>query len=400
MPENTPRDNQTVPPIFLLTCYRSGSTLLRMILDTHPEIYAPPELLAGNAAGLLSLFYCGLEGAMYDPAKFDQPPFPQIFQQVRKTLGDPLDAAAAKRGKRTWCEKSPSNLSFPQLYETIFPEARLICLYRHPLDFLASLLQYGVGPNTIDLLSFLGRHQGNRLRAFTEYWNDRTQILLNIERRFPERSFRVRYEDLARSPQEVLPPLLAFLGVAPQPDLHERVFSTPHDVGLGDPNIHFTRQIHRSKIGTGAGLSLDDVSPEHRELQEKLLQELGYPRVPEPEEQAGAARNDEVAALPIHELFEQRLAERLRQHPEVGQRVGTLLFVLEGEGGGTWMLRDGRIGPPTQAAEPAPAHLRLGAADFRELLAGRVSAAQLVMAGRLRAAGVADHTLLQLAKLL
>jgi hypothetical protein len=38
------------PPIFILSCYRSGSTLLRYILDSHPDVYCPPELSLGQSA--------------------------------------------------------------------------------------------------------------------------------------------------------------------------------------------------------------------------------------------------------------------------------------------------------------------------------------------------------------
>jgi len=30
-------------PVFILTAARSGSTLMRLILDTHPELASPPE---------------------------------------------------------------------------------------------------------------------------------------------------------------------------------------------------------------------------------------------------------------------------------------------------------------------------------------------------------------------
>lgn len=41
-------------PIFVLCYARSGSTLLRYILDTHPEIVAPPELHLLTAARQLA----------------------------------------------------------------------------------------------------------------------------------------------------------------------------------------------------------------------------------------------------------------------------------------------------------------------------------------------------------
>ncbi|HEX2642137.1 MAG TPA: sulfotransferase, partial [Thermoanaerobaculia bacterium] len=58
--------NQTWNPtdgLFILSCHRSGSTLLRFILDTHPELYCPPEVFLGTTAFYMSNFLSGLEGS-------------------------------------------------------------------------------------------------------------------------------------------------------------------------------------------------------------------------------------------------------------------------------------------------------------------------------------------------
>ncbi|MGH9939155.1 MAG: sulfotransferase, partial [Blastocatellia bacterium] len=43
----TEKFNGNPPPIFILSCPRSGSTLLRYVVDTHPEICCPVELRFG-----------------------------------------------------------------------------------------------------------------------------------------------------------------------------------------------------------------------------------------------------------------------------------------------------------------------------------------------------------------
>jgi hypothetical protein len=44
-------------PVFILTASRSGSTLLRFILDSHPDLARPPETLIGSScAAMLHLF--------------------------------------------------------------------------------------------------------------------------------------------------------------------------------------------------------------------------------------------------------------------------------------------------------------------------------------------------------
>jgi hypothetical protein len=42
------------PPLFVLSCERSGSTLLRYLIDTHPELASPGELVLGQLVATLA----------------------------------------------------------------------------------------------------------------------------------------------------------------------------------------------------------------------------------------------------------------------------------------------------------------------------------------------------------
>jgi hypothetical protein len=41
-------------PVFVLTASRSGSTLLRFILDSHPDLACPPEASVASSAAALA----------------------------------------------------------------------------------------------------------------------------------------------------------------------------------------------------------------------------------------------------------------------------------------------------------------------------------------------------------
>jgi hypothetical protein len=49
------QENQlrAMPPVFVLSCERSGSTLLRYIIDTHPQVCSPAHLHLGQLCASL-----------------------------------------------------------------------------------------------------------------------------------------------------------------------------------------------------------------------------------------------------------------------------------------------------------------------------------------------------------
>jgi hypothetical protein len=89
------------------------------------------------------------------------------------------------------------------------------------------------------------------------------------------------------------------------------------------------------------------------------------------------------------ELFEQTLPRILRDAPQRAQTVGgSFLFILDGEGGGTWRVDLERI-PPEVTSGPAPARCTIEAAvqDFERMLVQPTAVLQLYKEGRLQVSG-------------
>ena len=63
MPSSPPRETTCESPVFVLTSSRSGSTLLRFILDSHPELACPPETTVASACASLLRSWAVLEDA-------------------------------------------------------------------------------------------------------------------------------------------------------------------------------------------------------------------------------------------------------------------------------------------------------------------------------------------------
>lgn len=268
-------------PVFILTGSRSGSTLLRFILDTHPEFACPPETMITAACVALLRSWDILENAgsgeqrlVTEPARLPDEAIDTVRGVVDRLYGSYL----ARRGKPRWCDKSLDSIFSADLLAELYPRARFVCLYRHCMDVVASGIEacpWGLSRYGFD--SFVAQNPGNSVAAVGSYWAETVRLMLGFEERQPERCHRVRYEDLAAAPEEVTAGLLRYLGAAPAPGITEACFSTPHEGdGPGDEKIWFTTKISGDTIGRGINVPADALPPTLREEINGLLNRLDY----------------------------------------------------------------------------------------------------------------------------
>src|SRR5437870_3917407 len=94
------------PQIFVLSCERAGSTLLRFIIDTHPQICSPSELYIGALCKALKTTLQRTTGQIGPAENRDA----RVIEQVRSTVDSIMNAYTRERKKELWCEKTPLNL--------------------------------------------------------------------------------------------------------------------------------------------------------------------------------------------------------------------------------------------------------------------------------------------------
>ncbi len=403
------------PGSFVLSLPRTGSTLLRLLLDSHPQVYCPDELNLGRLVHALSSTQEGLTEPPNPsgPAMADIDPASPAAVATRQIVGDMLAAAAATRGKTLWCDKSPSNLEHVPVIERIFPEARYLVLHRHALDFAMSCLRfstYGFFLTVVD--DYVRKDHRNFLRALLQAWNDKTAELLEFERRHAGRCLRLRYEDLVAEPAAILERVCDFLGVERVPDLAKRVFSSPHQQRAyhGDPKAYYSSGIADSSVGSGAELNLSAlrlVPAEQIERMNALLTALAYPAAeisaggidlhmgPQAGRQPAAAPQ-EAPSHPPGELFA-LLGQRLAVRPVPASIAGTAFaFVLTGEAGGAWTVDLSQTpGQVLSGSDSAPTVLTLAASDFAGIVTGRLNPALAFQQGKLKLSGAADPGMLR-----
>ena len=203
---------QSTNPIFIGGVPRSGTTLVRVILDTHPRIFCGTELRVVPAlACLWHSFNSTAQPLLESAYAVDAEHLRGIFADLVLAFLKPSWEAS---GKPRVAEKTPFNiLVFPELAR-LFPDAPLVHVIRDVRDVVASRLERDragaggggeLGPcaDTIALA---------RIRA--EEWVSamavRREMLLTDS--FSRTYFELRYEDLVSSPQTVLAALFAFLG--------------------------------------------------------------------------------------------------------------------------------------------------------------------------------------------
>lgn len=220
---------------------KSGTTLLRALLDSHPELLALPQdtdyfstvLTKYGAQGRRAQFdyltkqsYAKiLFGGQARPDKHDYSDFPQkeflqlfertavdpanaqrdllvlLMESYANVLGVPLDSI------KRWVEKTPANRNYiPEIFAR-FPQAKLLVTMRDPRALLASQIAL---------------KERVRARRFSAYYViDHWRASANLARRVRQGEVSglvVPYEELVREPAAMMEKICAYLEVAFDPD--------------------------------------------------------------------------------------------------------------------------------------------------------------------------------------
>lgn len=222
---------QADAPIFIVGYSRSGTSLLRAMLNAHPAIHIAQEsafyqwlqpMRMREARAARAWFEGYARSASFrllgvDPAPIlaDTPADLPRAEAGRHLLPRVLGDRAARLGRRRWGDKTPLHSQRLDVIFRDFPEARVIHVARHPAPTVASIGAMPWGTDSAWLSASLYRDVTRAVSA----QGDRVLIL--------------RLEDLLSDPREALSRALSFLG-EPWDDRvlkHER-HPTPEDPPL------------------------------------------------------------------------------------------------------------------------------------------------------------------------
>lgn len=204
------RGRRRVPsPIFVLSSIRSGSTLLRCVLNAHSQLHAPHELHLADLSvhpAAITTRALDLLGVNAGRLVFD------LWDSV-------LNVLLAGSGKRYIVDKTPGNLLLWRDIAAYWPQARYLFLLRHPADILASAVRSRPDGHTVEPATLV-----------TTYLHELRDAMAALP------GLAVRYEDLTGRPAETTARICRFLHVDWEPKMcdYGQVDPGPLRFGIGD----------------------------------------------------------------------------------------------------------------------------------------------------------------------
>jgi hypothetical protein len=235
-------------PFFVLGAARSGTTMLRLMLNRHSRLAIPFEsqflrqifaefplcrpLNRREAERMADLvvYEKNFRSWHLDAAEVRR----ELVRRVPASLAELVDMLfrmeIAPSGKPRWGDKTPHYYLCWRQLMGLFPGSRLVHIIRDGRDVNLSLERVGWhGPTASD-------------RA--RYWRDRVEMARDAARELgPERNLIIRYEDLVLSTRVTLQAICDFLGETFEPGMLD--FFTDADQHICDIDGDVHEKLHR-----------------------------------------------------------------------------------------------------------------------------------------------------------
>jgi len=212
------------PPVFIVGCDRSGTTLLSLILSQSPDLHVTLE------SGFIPDLYENRNDYRDFSSAKDRWYFIRDLQQTRATsktiafdifemsddeaemeLRQPaantyenaIDALFTKtadlHGKSRWGNKTPKYVLHLPLIHELFPHAKIIHVIRDPRDVVASILKAG---------------WTSTVKETAHYWEERVLAGIRDGRKLgDDRYYELKYESLLQKPGDVTRQICDWLSI-------------------------------------------------------------------------------------------------------------------------------------------------------------------------------------------
>jgi hypothetical protein len=213
-------------PIFVIGTHRSGTSLLRRIIDSHPNIACSPEsfflkhysAILGDVKAFKALYWLGFDSkAVIEGLRTGASYFHEVYRK--------------SKNKVRWADKTPDYVFHLDNLATLFgPDCQFVIIFRHPLDVAFSMWKRGWT---------LYEYDKNRLRNNCIYVVKSIEAQLAFAECHPEMCHVLFYEDLVTAPELVLKKMCSFLN-EPWDEILINYHKADHDFGVEDAQVRGT----------------------------------------------------------------------------------------------------------------------------------------------------------------
>ncbi|TRY67835.1 hypothetical protein TCAL_03112 [Tigriopus californicus] len=257
------------PLIFIGGVPRSGTTLMRAMLDAHPavrcgeETRVVPRILQMRAHWMKSqkeatrLEEAGLGGDVLDSA------ISAFILEVVARHGEPSERL---------CNKDPFTLKSGTYLKKLFPNGKFLFMVRDGRASVHSIITRKVTITGFDLKSY--RQCLTKWNAAISAMNDQCNEL------GPDGCLRVYYEQLVLHPREWMEKILKFLGLPWKEEVlhHEQQINKPNGISLSKverSSDQVVKPVNIEALSKWVGHIPDDVVQDMAEIA-PMLNKMGY----------------------------------------------------------------------------------------------------------------------------
>lgn len=216
-----PENIKEIPVFFILSRPRTGSTLLRMFLEAHPDVAIPTECPA-----LIDLYGKYKKVRIWDEKKISklykdllrqwkfnrwdtdhellkdnllrlkgEHGFPDFYKTINLSYNSPY----LKNKIQIIGDKNPGYSIYVKKILKIYPEAKFIHLIRDFRTQIASVRKFDFEAPSVSLLAYR--------------WKYIFRKLISAEKKYPEKFIRVKYEDMVSDPENIMKKICDFLNI-------------------------------------------------------------------------------------------------------------------------------------------------------------------------------------------
>lgn len=281
-------DVKDISPVFIVGCGRSGTTLLRLMLHRHSQLYIAKE--SYFIPEMYPSWHVGMSDEEIDEFARRIMTYPQPPEQAAVDfLGWNLDGLRAyfkqmrnahysevvtglytngmkKESKIFWGDKTPRYIiNLPLLYK-LFPQAKFVHLIRDGRDVTLSYYKCGWGPMNI--------LEGARL------WSKRVNAGRSFHSAHPDASYyEMKFEDLLEAPAAALSKLCDFIGIGYEEAMLDYHKNTEKSFGKNESLTNHAllkSPVNSNRINAWTREMSDSDAMKFGAIAGSLLREYGY----------------------------------------------------------------------------------------------------------------------------